>query len=177
MINLGILGRGGLAAATLLASAASASAAVVYDFSETGGDFGSASFTYSTGALITSDQTVMPQTCTIANGYTCSSVTFDVSPNGEGGTDDLVRFNYISSDGGSGTIFFFFQQGAFGAFGAYSDVGFPVGTPGAGNGAPATLTVSDSAAAVPEPATWAMMLLGFGGLGTALRRGRAAAYS
>jgi hypothetical protein len=26
--------------------------------------------------------------------------------------------------------------------------------------------------AVPEPATWAMMLLGFGGIGTAMRRGR-----
>jgi hypothetical protein len=29
-----------------------------------------------------------------------------------------------------------------------------------------------SAAAVPEPATWAMMLLGFGGIGFAMRRGR-----
>jgi hypothetical protein len=26
--------------------------------------------------------------------------------------------------------------------------------------------------AVPEPATWAMMLLGFGGIGMAMRRGR-----
>ena len=31
-----------------------------------------------------------------------------------------------------------------------------------------------SPAAVPEPATWAMMLMGFGGLGAALRRRRAA---
>ncbi|MGH7017613.1 MAG: PEPxxWA-CTERM sorting domain-containing protein, partial [Caulobacteraceae bacterium] len=29
-------------------------------------------------------------------------------------------------------------------------------------------------AAVPEPATWALMLAGFGGLGWALRRRRAA---
>ena len=33
-------------------------------------------------------------------------------------------------------------------------------------------TTASSAAAVPEPATWAMMLLGFGGIGFAMRRGR-----
>jgi hypothetical protein len=31
---------------------------------------------------------------------------------------------------------------------------------------------SPMAAAVPEPGTWALMLFGFGGIGTALRRGR-----
>ena len=31
--------------------------------------------------------------------------------------------------------------------------------------------------AVPEPGTWALMLLGFGGLGTMLRRKRAAAFA
>lgn len=36
-----------------------------------------------------------------------------------------------------------------------------------GNG---TLTISPIAAAVPEPTTWAMMLIGFGGLGFAMRR-------
>ncbi|QJU57071.1 PEP-CTERM sorting domain-containing protein [Sphingomonas sp. AP4-R1] len=33
-----------------------------------------------------------------------------------------------------------------------------------------TLTVTDISSAVPEPATWAMMLVGFGGIGTAIRR-------
>jgi len=33
------------------------------------------------------------------------------------------------------------------------------------------------AAAVPEPATWAMMLLGFGGIGAAVRRRRAVAFA
>ncbi|MHA6724171.1 PEPxxWA-CTERM sorting domain-containing protein [Sphingomonas sp. RS2018] len=34
-------------------------------------------------------------------------------------------------------------------------------------------TVTNAVAAVPEPATWAMMLFGFGGIGFALRRRRA----
>lgn len=34
------------------------------------------------------------------------------------------------------------------------------------------ITVFDSAGPVPEPATWAMMLLGFGGIGMAMRRRR-----
>jgi hypothetical protein len=38
----------------------------------------------------------------------------------------------------------------------------------------ATLTVSDHVAAVPEPATWAMMLLGFAGVGFAAYRKRKA---
>ena len=36
----------------------------------------------------------------------------------------------------------------------------------------ATLTVSDHVAAVPEPSTWAMMLLGFAGVGFAAYRKR-----
>jgi hypothetical protein len=39
---------------------------------------------------------------------------------------------------------------------------------------PATSTRLASMAAVPEPATWAMMLIGFGGIGTAMRRNRQA---
>lgn len=38
-----------------------------------------------------------------------------------------------------------------------------------GNG---TLTISEATAAVPEPATWAMMLLGFGAMGVTMRRRR-----
>jgi hypothetical protein len=41
-------------------------------------------------------------------------------------------------------------------------------------GGPATVefTVNGAPAGVPEPATWAMMLLGFGGLGVAMRNSR-----
>ena len=40
-----------------------------------------------------------------------------------------------------------------------------------GNGSPSVLNISGLA--VPEPATWAMMLMGFGGLGAVMRRRRA----
>ncbi|WP_308517336.1 PEPxxWA-CTERM sorting domain-containing protein [Sphingomonas flavescens] len=51
------------------------------------------------------------------------------------------------------------------------------GTPGEVNGTNGYLTVLPVASAelvraVPEPATWAMMLLGFGGIGVAMRRSR-----
>ena len=42
-------------------------------------------------------------------------------------------------------------------------------------GASSTLTLfsTGTAGAVPEPATWALMILGFGGIGAAMRRGKA----
>lgn len=46
-----------------------------------------------------------------------------------------------------------------------------VGTVDVRNGPPSRLTLNF--AAVPEPATWAMMLFGFGGIGIAMRRRRA----
>jgi hypothetical protein len=40
----------------------------------------------------------------------------------------------------------------------------------AGNGGAYTLSISSVRGAVPEPASWAMMLIGFGGIGYSLRR-------
>ena len=55
------------------------------------------------------------------------------------------------------TNFYVRYQGIQGITGVTSAIGRPVTPP------------------VPEPATWAMMLLGFGGIGMAMRRGRRAA--
>ena len=47
--------------------------------------------------------------------------------------------------------------------------------PGTSNGPPFSLLDNVSLTAVPEPSTWAMLLLGFAGLGYAGYRGRARA--
>ncbi|QHL91272.1 PEPxxWA-CTERM sorting domain-containing protein [Sphingomonas changnyeongensis] len=41
------------------------------------------------------------------------------------------------------------------------------------NGSPSTLTVTNTAPAVPEPATWAMLIVGFGLIGGTLRQPKA----
>ena len=47
-----------------------------------------------------------------------------------------------------------------------------IGTP---DGLPPMAALDGVSLTVPEPATWAMMLLGFGGMGATLRRRRAVA--
>jgi hypothetical protein len=54
-------------------------------------------------------------------------------------------------------------------FGSSSVAGITLGEPGFSN---AVLYTTTPVRGVPEPATWAMMLLGFGGIGMAMRRGR-----
>jgi hypothetical protein len=61
------------------------------------------------------------------------------------------------------TVFYEFD------FGSSSVAGITLGEPGFSN---AVLYTTTPVRGVPEPATWAMMLLGFGGIGMAMRRGR-----
>jgi hypothetical protein len=70
------------------------------------------------------------------------------------------QFSVISGGGGSASIQF--ATGSFQADGTYSSLETEEGT----------LVVSGSPSAVPEPRTWAMMLLGFATIGVALRRRR-----
>jgi hypothetical protein len=61
-------------------------------------------------------------------------------------------------------IYYYFDDGAFGAVGTYESQLF--GADQAGR-----LVVTDlGGGAVPEPATWAMMIAGFGAVGFAMRR-------
>jgi hypothetical protein len=67
------------------------------------------------------------------------------------------------------------QTYSFGNGGAFrvalQDTNFAIGGP-VTNVAGQFRLLSESVSAVPEPATWAMMLLGFGGVGVAVRRRR-----
>jgi len=174
-----------LAAAMLLLLAASPShAAVLYTLTGTTNGPGlnndpdptSFSFTYTAPTFVSSNQTVTLDSCSAGPTATC--VNADLNPGGLvtnqfGGTDAAIAFNYTDFpvDGGSGTGYLFFQAGALGAPGTYSDVGFPVGTPGFGNFGDATLSVV--VVAVPELSTWAMLLLGFAGIGLIAYRSKA----
>ncbi len=161
-------------AAAMLAAACTvpAAAAVQYDFVATssfGGAYGS--FSFITPDFINSSST-SGTSIGLANLTSCS-VTF-----GGGTCGNQILLNNASSftstpsdaisfgtSNGQGAAYYF-ADGAFTNFGTYSNIIF-------GSGQAATLRISLApTAAVPEPATWAMMLLGFGGIGVSLRRRR-----
>jgi len=82
----------------------------------------------------------------------------------------IVGFHVGGANGGggigySGTAFYKFDAGTTGI------TSFTFSMPGLSN---AALYMTGSAVPVPEPATWAMMIVGFGGVGAILRRRRTA---
>ena len=122
------------------------------------------------------------QLLTGLNIGTTYRVDFSLAGNPDGGAATKVA---VASDGGSQTgVFAFSQPGN-----TKSDMGWTrntfqfVATDTTANltfsstlfdaYGPALDDVSISGGAVPEPATWAMMLVGFGGMGAMLRRRRA----
>jgi hypothetical protein len=135
------------------------------------------SFTYTATDFLTGYNLVTPDTCAIGDGSLrlCGQIGFDARAlNQEGGTDTFIDFKFENADGsGGGGGFLFFAQGALAAPGVYSNDGFPVNTPGAGNFATATLTVrvtdDEDPSVVPLPAAGWMLVAGMGGL-AALRR-------
>jgi len=131
--------------------------------------------------------TFTPDSCTDDNAaFTCGDMEFNNFPNGFNVGGDFLSFGHSYDDGTTafgGGAFFFFAPGAFGAVGTYTTDGWPINGPPIGpdngfgccfgNAGFATLTVSGAPdGGIPEPGTWSLMILGFGGAGALLRRRR-----
>lgn len=176
-----LLGATALIAGSLIAGSASA-ATYVSNFSNLGtqGDPGSPGYYYFTthsatqtfgGTGLSSVTGLTLQTSAGVNGmYGSEPITFGFTLNGVsiGSTtfnvgDSAARllnfsFGAIASGSQSYTLLASVTQGVCGGCGA---IQFSINNP---------LTLTDAnVAAVPEPATWAMMMIGFGAMGASVR--------
>jgi hypothetical protein len=150
-----------------------ANAAITYKFNATssvGGAYGS--FELTTPNFVTGIVEFAPQdltSCTIAfppGNQACGNQTFNTVTFGPPEFYEILSFGaaIVGISGNSETLYYF-DQGSFGTVGVHLSQVF-------GNTQFATLTVSDSSlvAGVPEPASWALMIAGFGLVGAGLRR-------
>jgi hypothetical protein len=153
--------------------ASGASAAITYKFNATssnGGAYGSFELTtpnFVTGLVEFAAQDLT--SCTIAfppGNQACGNQVFNTLTFGPPEFYEILSFGAaITGVPGNSETLYFFDQGSFGTVGVHSSQVF-------GPEQFATLTVSDSSivAGVPEPASWAMMIAGFGFVGASMRR-------
>lgn len=171
-------------AALALGISAHAQAAILYSFDgtilrpSTAGDvIHNIKWTYESPTFITSSLTVPASgltSCTASKflgsvatgGVSCASQNFAVSTSAA--FSNFVNFSITDPQEAGSRVdgFIAVRPTGFSTFGSYSD--FHNGGPG-GRTNFGTLTVS-LAPEVPEPATWAMMLFGFGLIGGVMRR-------
>jgi len=150
-----------LGALGALLVAAPASAQVIYtgkaDF-----DGLTAGFNFTLPSYVTTDTlfTGAQTHCTASGGIVCTGVRFN--PNGAGSDIVNIIFDPATTNGEPPAISGSFANGAFTTPGGYKSAGLVN-----------ALTVT----AAPEAATWALMILGFGITGAALRRRRRAAQA
>lgn len=173
-----------LAASLLLSAiAATPASALVFTFNYSGTNLANGAFT-ATGTLTTSDTTVTTAfgqayqitgitgtrngsaiTGLIPAGTDFGGVAIDnyllVGPTGQRLTDAGFGFSVA----GTGNLFnpYFFG-------GTYQEYVRTAAGADFQNTSAVTFTVTQVGAGVPEPATWAMMMLGFGAMGATLRR-------
>ena len=170
------LGLVSAATLALLAASPASAAQYLFDFSGTGFFGGTLN---GSGTLTTDDVSFV----NALNGYTAQTIT------GISGTFNGSTITGLANVTGSNNLFYltgpFFVDGNGLGFSTASGVSanlfvtngtsYRVNTMGAGlltGLVTARVTPVTVAAAVPEPATWAMMLMGFGVIGAALRRRR-----
>jgi len=171
--------------AVCVAVAPDAKAAVTYSATGTLNDQlgnNSFSFSYVSGNFITTDLIGVNLTnCSLsggAAGFSCGPSNFkphfdvNADPNNPGSPlfYDLLELGYSDGNGGSGSGTIFFTDGTFAQLGT-----FGIDSTRIGVSRDAVLTIS---AAVPEPSTWAMLILGFAGVGfMAYRRNGRGAFA
>lgn len=153
----------GCATALIAISATTAAdAAVKYDFTASSAYSGTVgSFSYVAPSFLSGYNSIDSTnllSCTRADGVACSGAQ---EINNYAGIYTQVAFNV----GNNNQNYYYFDTSALNSFGTFNTVLFGASQAG-------TLTVSNFAAAVPEPATWAMMLAGVGMMGFAMRRSR-----
>ena len=162
---------------TLLATAISAAAlmaatsasAATYMFTAVGTNL------TATGTFVTSNTALANGGFTITN--TTGTVTFTngnsfaiSGPNAYLGADNVLFANrpnqYLSLDGTSFSV----DNNQNTNFNLYYSAGYQyIRSNGNGSGALTSFTITPAVAAVPETATWGMMILGFGMIGAAAR--------
>ena len=166
--------KGLLAAAALLGTAVQpAAAAVQYDFTAYSSISGpTGSFSYIAPNFIFADAFVTAaamSSCAVYGaivGTTCYGAGFNHGIYA-GAPGTLITFGLSYPTRGGSTIYYYFDSLAFRTPGTNTTVAF-------GNAQYAELVVTDLGGTVPEPATWALMIGGFGLVGGALRQRRAA---
>jgi hypothetical protein len=158
-----------VALATAIGSSA-ATASVRYDFTalssdDVGPGFGTitGSFSYTAPTFVTPDVFVPAASM---SDCTYLSTTGTASCSSEGfyntimpGYDTIIFSG--NTPGGSVGVYYYFDPSAFGNDGTYSSLLF-------GSTQAATLQVTSSS--TPEPTSWALMMIGIGGIGAVMRR-------
>ena len=149
----------GLASALLAAASASATQ---YLFTIGGGSTATGTLTVANPVVVGGSSLITAITGT----YNGQAITGLAAPGGLGGNDNFL---YVAQPSLLDILGFTFN-GAFGDRNIFS-VGSTYFDLGAGeSNTVVNFQIREVAPGVPEPATWAMMLVGFGAIGLALRR-------
>jgi hypothetical protein len=139
---------------------AAAAASILYTFAATTGD-NFISWSFETSNFITSQTSIAASdldTCTFFPAANCDGLQLDPR---SFNPDEIDTF-YDNGPGTADLLTSYFPDGALGANGFYYGL----------NDETLYVTGTPDLLGVPEPATWAMMLLGLGAIGFALRRTR-----